>query len=405
MRAADPTTVFLSTGLVFRSAMRAYWIAFAIRVAVELGLPPIQLVLLGTAMELTILVSEIPTGVVADVVSRRLSVIISFGLMGLAVLVAGTADRFGILVAGQVLAGFGYTFQSGAETAWYTDEIGSASRAEPVILRRGRLQLVASVAGIGAGAVLALLTTLSTTIVVSGVVLLAWGVLLALVMPENGFERPTRAATPGRRMRADTAALRDTFMTGTRLARRIPALRVLLVVMVVTGFASEAVDRLDVRRLEQLGMSTDTDAIVIVSSIAALQAVIGALALWGSRRQFVGERLVPGIAILLAGSSLGIMALAVIPVVGLAATGLVLQGGLRNAAAPVMVAWTNAHANSRHRATIHSFVGQAEATGEISGGVVLGSVATFSTVPASLTVSAVLFGAGALYALRARSVW
>ena len=133
--------------------------------------------------------------------------------------------------------------------------------------------------------------------------------------------------------------------------------------------------------------------------------MLGALALWWSRRHLSGARLVPGMAILLAGASLGIMALAAVPALGLAATGLVLQGGLRNAANPVMVAWTNIHADRNHRATIHSFVGQAEATGEISGGVVLGSVAALATVSASLTVSAVLFAAAALYALRARSVW
>ena len=108
-----------------------------------------------------------------------------------------------MLAAGQVLSGFGFTFQSGAETAWYTDEVGSAERAEPVILRRGRLQLIASVVGIGAGGALALVTSLSTTIVVSGIVLLAWGLVLAFVMPETGFERPVRAAAPGRRMRAE----------------------------------------------------------------------------------------------------------------------------------------------------------------------------------------------------------
>ena len=42
----------------------------------QVGLNPLQLVLIGTALELTAFLMEIPTGVVADVYSRRLSVIL-----------------------------------------------------------------------------------------------------------------------------------------------------------------------------------------------------------------------------------------------------------------------------------------------------------------------------------------
>ena len=47
------------------------------------GLAPYQLVLVGTAVELSIFLFEIPTGVVADVFSRRLSIIIGYFLMGI----------------------------------------------------------------------------------------------------------------------------------------------------------------------------------------------------------------------------------------------------------------------------------------------------------------------------------
>jgi len=42
------------------------------------GMNPLQLVLVGTTIELTVLLFEIPTGVVADLYSRRLAVIIGF---------------------------------------------------------------------------------------------------------------------------------------------------------------------------------------------------------------------------------------------------------------------------------------------------------------------------------------
>ena len=45
------------------------------------NLSALQLVLVGTMLELTVFVFEVPTGVVADVYSRRLSVIIGFLLI------------------------------------------------------------------------------------------------------------------------------------------------------------------------------------------------------------------------------------------------------------------------------------------------------------------------------------
>ena len=50
---------------------------------------PFQLTLIATAFRATTLLFEIPTGAVADVYSRRLSVLIGFVLTGLAALVQG----------------------------------------------------------------------------------------------------------------------------------------------------------------------------------------------------------------------------------------------------------------------------------------------------------------------------
>ena len=51
------------------------------------GLTPLQLVLVGTTLEISAFLFEIPTGVVADVYSRRLSIIIGYLLMGVGLLI------------------------------------------------------------------------------------------------------------------------------------------------------------------------------------------------------------------------------------------------------------------------------------------------------------------------------
>jgi hypothetical protein len=51
-------------------------------VIVDAGLDPLQLILVGTVLEATVFVFEIPTGVVSDVHSRRTSMIIGSALVG-----------------------------------------------------------------------------------------------------------------------------------------------------------------------------------------------------------------------------------------------------------------------------------------------------------------------------------
>jgi DHA3 family tetracycline resistance protein-like MFS transporter len=88
------------------------------------GLTPVQLILVGTALEISAFVFEVPTGIVADVYSRRLSIIIGYVLMGLGFLVEGFFPAFLPILLAQIIWGLGYTFTSGATQAWITDEIG-----------------------------------------------------------------------------------------------------------------------------------------------------------------------------------------------------------------------------------------------------------------------------------------
>ena len=78
------------------------------------GLNPLELVLVGTFMEAAVFVFEIPTGIVADVYSRRLSVIIGNIGMGVGFVMEGAYPHVGTIMAAQILWGITYTFTSGA---------------------------------------------------------------------------------------------------------------------------------------------------------------------------------------------------------------------------------------------------------------------------------------------------
>ena len=64
------------------------------------GLNPLQLMAIGAALSISRLVLEIPTGVVADLYSRRLSVLIGLALVGLAMIVSTFLGSSGSMPAG-----------------------------------------------------------------------------------------------------------------------------------------------------------------------------------------------------------------------------------------------------------------------------------------------------------------
>jgi MFS family permease len=77
MRRLRPTTVFYGLEFFLRWPT---WVVMAVYLVQERHLSPLQLVLMGTAMEAAVFLFEIPTGVVADLYSRRLSVVIGVTL-------------------------------------------------------------------------------------------------------------------------------------------------------------------------------------------------------------------------------------------------------------------------------------------------------------------------------------
>src|SRR3954470_14357102 len=130
-------------GFLFRMIFTVY----SVFVVLSLGFTPLQLVLLGTILEGTYLLCEVPTGVVADTVSRRLSIVIGLVGSGLAVLELGPAPLFLVAALERVMWGVFAWFQSGAAVAWLTEELGGEV-ARPHYLRGTQIGNIAALAGI-----------------------------------------------------------------------------------------------------------------------------------------------------------------------------------------------------------------------------------------------------------------
>jgi len=389
----------------------AWWLALAVRLAIELDLEPFQLLALGAALEGSLLVAEVPTGVLADRVSRKWSVVVGFVSVGGAQVAAGLVSGFWPLILTQVMWGVGYTFRSGAEIAWVTDELGGPEAVEPLVLRQACWQLVAAVTAVAASATLAHVTSLTTAVVAFGLMTVGVGAALAVLMTEHHHPRRQPAAVAQRGDAGPVAV--PSFRAGARATLGHRSLRVLTAVMLLTGLANETVDRLNIRRLDQIGLSAGSrDPVVVVAAVSAADALLGALVLWWARHRVAGGRVAVGLGAMLAISAVGIAGLGLVADLPVAVACLVGQGALRSAALPLPQTWANAHAPPHLRATVLSFVGQANAAGEIVGGLALGVVAAASSIPAALTGSALLtlaaaatclLAPGALPSLRDRS--
>ncbi|MEJ2143385.1 MAG: MFS transporter, partial [Gammaproteobacteria bacterium] len=118
----------------------------------------------------TILIMEIPTGVVADRWGRKFSVItggalytLSLVLVPFAVIHDGSAQLWAVSLC-FMFSGLGQTLVSGAEEAWVVDNLASANRQDLIEHYFARIQSFASVGGVGAGLVaLAILLSVEVT--------------------------------------------------------------------------------------------------------------------------------------------------------------------------------------------------------------------------------------------------
>ena len=81
------------------------------------GLNYTQIMFLQSAAALSRIIFEIPTGVIADKISRKLSLILSGFFMAAGLIVYMIFDNFFILVLAEIIMGIGITFSSGADSA------------------------------------------------------------------------------------------------------------------------------------------------------------------------------------------------------------------------------------------------------------------------------------------------
>ncbi len=396
MARPDVAGIFLRWALARSLCFRGYWLVTSLYLVVVADLSAFQLVFLGTAMELTVLAAEIPTGVMADTISRKWSIVISHGLMGVGMLTTGLVSSFGWLVAAQMLWGFGWTFSSGADVAWVTDELDDARRINRVLTARARWQQYGAAGGMVGFGVLSWSTSLATAIVVAGVAMIVLGIYVIARFTEHEF-------TPTREHRWQESV--SIFRRGVKLARHDSEIMLVFGATILVNSGAEAFDRLFPKRLVDLGFPEEPDPIVWFTVLGIATLAVGAIALRivEARIDGVGvARRVYAVACFVGAFGLIVLAHAPDDVTGM--MGVLLVGGVAwTVIRSVSVIWVNRRATSDVRATVQSFLGQVESLGEIAGGLALGVLAQATTITVALTFSCAFVASAGLLVLRSRA--
>ena len=366
-------------------------------------LTPLQLVLVGTFLEIVCFLCQVPTGVLADVFGRRPAIILGTFLIGAGFILEGSLPHFTFILLAQVFWGIGATFTDGALEAWISSEV-SGEQIGSVFARSTQLRLVGSLLGAWVSVGLASIQ-LNLPIVMGGGLVIGLGVFLLLFMPEHSFRPAAKEERP------TWGAMLMPLRNGMRLMRLRSVLLTLLVIELFMGLSSEGFDRLSTAHLladftfPTLG---SLQPVVWFAIFQLVGTVFGLLAteIVNRRVDTGNERVVIGALFLI--NALNVLCVLVFALAGnffLAAAGFLAYGVLRTAYGPIWNTWLSRTIDEKVRATIFSMMGEVNALGQIAGGPPVGYIGTIFSLRAALTiVSLILSPVLLLFAYAARKV-
>ncbi|MBN2404470.1 MAG: MFS transporter [Coriobacteriia bacterium] len=379
------------------------------------GLDIFEVMIVNSAFTVGQLVFEVPTGVIADTVGRKVSFMMASVTLALSTLLYVGAEQYGWgigwFIVASLMIGLGFTFQTGAVDAWLVDSLDHVGYTEPmdgVFAKGGVVFGVAMLAGTLSGGFLGQID-LAYPYYVRAVVLIACLFYSAAVMHDAGF-----AARPliWRRFGVEAKAI---LRASVRYGWRNPVIRPLLAASLaqgtffIFGFYSWQRYFLDLLAQELVWVAGVVTAMFSVAGIIG-NAVVGKIRR-GERGVNAGRLLllvaaaqaVLAIATGLVGLLWPVDAMGVAPFI-IAVTLYLLFGVGMGMAAPVRQAFVNRQIPSAQRATVLSVDSLFADVGASGGQLGLGWVSRSISIPFAWVLGgAMLAGAVPMYSLARRA--
>jgi MFS transporter, DHA3 family, tetracycline resistance protein len=377
--------IFSGASALFFSLIVTVNLVYQVEIA---RLNPLQLVLVGTALEVTCFFCQVPTGILADMYSRRLAVIIGAAILGIGFIFEGSIPHFVAILLGQALFGVGATFMDGAEQAWVTDEVGE-EQVGSLFVRSTQIGLIGGLIGALLSVTLASIRV-NIPVVVGGLSYILLAVFLFFFMPENGF-RPTP-----REERQSWREIGITFLSGVRIMRRSSILLIIMLIALFYGLSSEGIDRLSAAHF----LTNFT-----FPSLGQLKPVV-----WFGLFSLIGTPLTLGVSelirryvdmnsqkllvwLLFMSNVCAIFSVLLFALTGnffLAVAGYLLYGVFRRINQPIYTTWLIRNIDAKARATLISFNGQMDALGQIAGGPPVGFIGSVFSLRAALVAVSII---------------
>jgi MFS family permease len=235
-RRIGAATIYLLGAGAYGIYSRMIFTVIAVYYIVVVRVNPLQLILIGTVLEVAEFVWEVPTGMLADTYGRRFAVIAGTFLFGFSYVFQGLMPLFAAILALEAIRGIGNACISGALAAWIAQEVGEG-RVGRVFARGAQVRQAGGLVGIGLSVGLASIR-LDLPILIGGGLGVALSLFLLIFMPEHhSYRRAPRGS-------GSLHAMRHTLRDALRCVRGRPVLVVLLVVAACYGASSEGIDRL-----------------------------------------------------------------------------------------------------------------------------------------------------------------
>ena len=263
------------------------------------------------------------------------------------------------------------------------DELGEKD-AMPLFVRGSQIGSVTTLLGIVAATLIGTIDV-ALPIVVGGIGTIGLALVLAITMPETGFQPITREET-------SRWGIFDTFFDGVREVRGHSVLRSVILIGLVIGTSAGGFDALYAPHYVQDFNLPIFEPVIWFGIIFAGVSLLSIPALELAKRHLQQNPGMP-VSTLLSwfaiGTILGNLVFAWAGSFYLVLLAYWVSQTLRTATKPLFMAWINRHTSSGVRATVISMYWQSNAFGNIIGTPVIGAIGTVSSLRVALSVSAV----------------
>lgn len=351
-------------------------------------LNPLQLILVGTTLELACFIFEIPTGIVADVYSRKLSIVIGVVLTGVGFILEGSISSFVFVLVAQIVWGLGSTFISGSVEAWIAEEEKDKD-LDKIYIKGAQAGQIGSVIGIVLSTVIANFSV-RLPIIVSGVLFIILALFLWLYMPENNF----KPSAPG-----DLNTFKKmvyTFKSGLKIVKSKSIIMILLAVTLFYGLSSEGYDRLSNAHFLQdttLPKLGNLSSVTWFGIFGILGMILSFIVMHFMAKNLKNEDNRKNGKLLLCINILYISSMLIFALTknfSLMLIAYLATNTFRIINEPIFSAWLNGHIDDNSRATVLSINGQMNSLGQILGGPIIGIIATNISVSIGIACTSLL---------------